>query len=328
MKRLLIPIALMVLSCSFSAYASTDSPSPVPPPVSAVDPVVGYIAKSNGVSLGEATIRAAMQDKVPVVSDAIIKYAGDRFAGIYGDADSNLVVLLKMGELRDSGYVNDLATTLGIPGRLRIASASYSAAELTAYSDNLLKSMMSTALKDLPFVLGPSLQDQQVHVNVPKSVVATVQQLIVKYQPGAPIVVVGDDSIARPVTCSYADDCDPPLRGGTGMYTGGMEECTSAFLSRSRTDNKLYMLTAGHCTYFFAGASWNEHTASGTAHVLGTSYKSSYHTALNHDAGLILVSNTTYWQARACKCAQVGRCYGATVDCEVPAWCPHCGRWR
>ncbi len=126
-----------------------------------------------------------------------------------------------------------------------------------------------------------------------------MQQLIVKYQPGAPIVVVGDDSIARPVTCSYADDCDPPLRGGTGMYTGGMEECTSAFLSRSRTDNKLYMLTAGHCTYFFAGASWNEHTASGTAHVLGTSYKSSYHTALNHDAGLILVSNTTYWQARA-----------------------------
>lgn len=52
-----------------------------------------------------------------------------------------------------------------------------------------------------------------------------------------------------PAACGgseYPDFCDPPLRGGVGIGHG-TKVCTSGFMARSRSDPKLYMLTAGHC---------------------------------------------------------------------------------
>ena len=53
---------------------------------------------------------------------------------------------------------------------------------------------------------------------------------------------LGDEELR----CRFPD-CDLPLRGGVRIVGLAGGECTSGFLARSRSDAKLYVMTAAHC---------------------------------------------------------------------------------
>lgn len=74
-----------------------------------------------------------------------------------------------------------------------------------------------------------------------------------------------------PAACggsSYPDFCSPPLRGGVGISHAG-NLCTSAFMARSRTDTKRYVVTAGHCRTDTNPALFQSRQANGTIRSVG-----------------------------------------------------------
>jgi hypothetical protein len=56
-------------------------------------------------------------------------------------------------------------------------------------------------------------------------------------------------------TISLPPFCDPPLRAGIAINHPN-QQCTGGFPARSRSDNKLYQFTAGHCTRNFENTWW------------------------------------------------------------------------
>lgn len=103
------------------------------------------------------------------------------------------------------------------------------------------------------------------------------------------------DSLPRSFleACNFADDieCDPPLRGSVRILDGG-DICTAGFVARSVSDDKPYVLTAGHCND--GAGDWKTGFASGEDHIIGAFHNSRYNLAL--DAGIIRVNNPSGWQ--------------------------------
>jgi hypothetical protein len=64
-------------------------------------------------------------------------------------------------------------------------------------------------------------------------------RVVVTEVPGP---TLGDEALR----CRFPD-CDLPLRGGVRIVGLTGSECTAGFLARSRTDTKMYVMTAAHC---------------------------------------------------------------------------------
>lgn len=65
----------------------------------------------------------------------------------------------------------------------------------------------------------------------------------------------------------YGLACDKPLRGGPAINRG-TALCSAGFITRSRSDNKPYLLTAGHC----GSGTWSTHFYDGSSHVIGNTW--------------------------------------------------------
>jgi streptogrisin C len=66
----------------------------------------------------------------------------------------------------------------------------------------------------------------------------------------------------------YGLACDKPLRGGPAI-DNGVSLCSAGFITRSRSDSKPYLLTAGHC----GGGTWSTHFFDGSSHVIGNTWR-------------------------------------------------------
>jgi len=95
--------------------------------------------------------------------------------------------------------------------------------------------------------------------------------------------------------CAYPY-CDPPLRGGIRILGGG-GSCTGAFLARSRSDNRLYQFTAGHCAYFGGTGTWSTRFANGELHAIGA-IGDRWRLGSAGDMAIIQVANPDGWRAR------------------------------
>jgi hypothetical protein len=73
--------------------------------------------------------------------------------------------------------------------------------------------------------------------------------------------------------------------------------CTTGPIVRSNSDNKLYVMTAGHCIADAAGTTWRERFSNGALHPIGTGH--SYFLGGRDDEGLITINNPAGWTPRA-----------------------------
>jgi hypothetical protein len=116
------------------------------------------------------------------------------------------------------------------------------------------------------------------------------------------IVVDRASSFAVTTSCTFPY-CDPPLRAGVRLNSS--DSCSSGFLARSRSDNVLYVVTAGHCEYVVGlyygvwGGNWTTRQPrnGATNHIVGPVHSWTY--SASGDSGIIRVVNPTGWNARA-----------------------------
>jgi hypothetical protein len=89
-------------------------------------------------------------------------------------------------------------------------------------------------------------------------------------------------------------ECDPPLRGSVWMWnTERSTPCTVGFNARSRSDQKPYVLTAGHC-HKESAARWYTDLEDESNHFIGP-FHNSYDNS-TADAGILRVDNPNGWQ--------------------------------
>jgi hypothetical protein len=108
--------------------------------------------------------------------------------------------------------------------------------------------------------------------------------------------------------------CDPPLRSGIWTYAG-LVGCTGSFLARSKSDDRLYQMTAGHCGLVWA-STWVTQFVNGIAHAIGRLQKRRF--GLSGDMGIITVNNPPGWQSRAWVSVRSG--VGTTTNQAYPIW--------
>ena len=112
---------------------------------------------------------------------------------------------------------------------------------------------------------------------------------------GAAVRITHDAVQVAPKVCLNFY-CDPPLRAGIRGH-GGFGPCTLSFLARSRSDGKLYIMTAGHCTAS-KGEPWWTYFPDGSDHDIGPVHNRINSVAYG-DMAVIRVVNEAGWQARA-----------------------------
>lgn len=286
---------------------------------SGVEPVVTFIAADDGVDRATAQATAAFEasaDSIDAIASAVLL---DRDAGLAFNHGS---LEIRVKGSRDSQLEALLLTQLGSAkvdlNRVHLAwGFKYSPDEL----GDLSASISDVILKQFPnarLLVTPQSEKQNILVNLPEDYSSDVSRLLQATFPNVPVQVaaVSPATLPKTATCSSASpnnntasgnwSCTAPLRGGVEMlapYSGGGSAgtlCSTGLMARSKTDNKLYVLTAGHCiqTSDIHQAQWNAVFPGGGQHVIGPGHNENFGQNDNGDAGIIAVTNTN-WTARA-----------------------------
>ena len=148
-------------------------------------------------------------------------------------------------------------------------------------------------------IVSTTLPDRGVvELTVPPAAAASAAQRsfaasAVKQFPG--LVVVNRQRLRpAPLACVYPF-CDPPLRGGIQIFNT-TSSCTGGFLARSRSDSKLYQMTAGHCGDPGPDP-WRTLFTGRSLHSIGHVHHAAFGGA--YDVSIYRVENPTGWRARA-----------------------------
>ena len=108
--------------------------------------------------------------------------------------------------------------------------------------------------------------------------------------------------------------CDPPLRSGIWTYAG-VTGCTGSFIARSRSDGRLFQMTAGHCRVVW-NATWLTDFVNGVPHTIGRIHNSRFDSS--GDLGITAVNNPPGWRSRAWVSVRGGQ--GTTTNPQYPIW--------
>jgi hypothetical protein len=106
---------------------------------------------------------------------------------------------------------------------------------------------------------------------------------------------------ATPLDCvASRDDCSAPLRGGVEIFRVNAQnqrlpgQCTAGFIASSRTDGKLYVITAGHCAAEAGTGTWAARFPDGSVHVVGAVHRYDYGTG--GDEAILNINNPSGWK--------------------------------
>lgn len=265
-----------------------------------------WFASEYGVDLVTAHAWLAVQNKAAGLGEDVAgSAAGSGYAGIWFD---NVARRLKVG-LRSGtppGPVYDLLAARGIASEADIVTTTYTQRELEQ-----AKPAIEDALAELHgqglVLISRDVSTNSIRIEVASAATTDQRATITQVAHDAPVNVTivnsAEPSLSfEPLACKFpradgAEDeepgCDPPLRGGVRIVSE-RAGCTAGFIARSRSDNKPYVLTAGHC-FLRVNEAWAAYDGSGlNYHTIG-----SVHNFVNGDegdAGLISISETSFWK--------------------------------
>lgn len=242
------------------------------------------------VTAAQANTNAAQYDDTALVEAATAQQAdlssrfSDSFAGLW-IADGHMHIAFTDSATAQSQRQHSNNT---------VVAATHSLKELRA-----VQNVMDNQI-DLP-----NTRITRIYIDIPANVVR------VALLPGTPAAerrrlqeLVTDRSTIAFETKDFAHiarcasiHCDDPLRGGNRIaMSRGF--CSGGFTARSRQDNKLYLITAGHClrgqnakgdvkAYMIKDRSW---------HVIGKRHNSIF--GKTGDIGIIGIDDTADWKPR------------------------------
>jgi Trypsin len=279
----------------------------------AADPAVADLAADRQVSLAEAAKRIGWQRHAPKLAKDLTAALGRGvFGGMWIGEQDDRVKVGVVGEVTEhKGVVDKLAVAHALSGVVDAVPVRYSAADLDATGSWLADQLVRVNRRSSWPLLSATFQRRNVvEFRLPPDdtkLTAGQQELVrsARNRYGAMLRIERYRQPPRLAACLVAL-CDPPLRGGIqlnvplthGGYTQGY--CTGGFLARSRSDNKLYLMTAGHCGYYhqpYQNDPWWQYFYNGERHDIGPMHHWVFDTS--GDAAIVAVDNETGWRPRA-----------------------------
>jgi hypothetical protein len=283
-----------------------------------------YYAQRYGVSEIEALHRVRFQDDVSRVADEVSDALGDDYAGLwYNHTDEGrlqMVVRSQAGfasQAEPSGPGVDEAKAIlaerGLLDRTDVVAGGWSRSELTAGSEALVD-RLGDVLSRSRIEIGVSTSMNALYVEYSADITTEDLARVTQAadQSAVPVDVRSTGSPFDPVdsmacnrSAAVIEDvaqmgCDRPLRGGMSIASDIGEQgllCTAGFPVTSQTDDRRYLLTAGHCLEDTPSTEgWAGLSAGGKFRLLGGRH--SFHNGREGDVGLIAVEPDSFWWRR------------------------------
>lgn len=269
---------------------------------------IHQLAEDRGISLADAEQRLSWQRELPALSASAKSALDRRFGGIWVDNQDG--DRIKLGIVRPDSQATAAAQSavrsVGLDGAVDLISVARSDSTLqTLYerASQRVRDVNSRAVAALGVGIRTDLNALQFSVPQDARLTSEQQALVdTRLTLGATTKLDFITGRFQDQTCIYPEvaQCDVPLRGGIfiGIRTppNGFS-CTGGFVSRSRSDAKLYFLTAGHCRTFDNTNQWFTFLATGNEKVLGP-FHNHYDSGFG-DAGIIRVLDETGWVPRS-----------------------------
>ena len=296
--------ALTALPAAADSIRPAATGRPAAAPAAAVDPAVASLAAERGLSVPEATVRIGWQHRAPALADAARARLGAKgFGGTWiGDDDRVKVGVAGPAASTAPADVDRLAAANGLAGAVDVVPVRRGLQELESVQQQLVALFRQDNLTSAwPLLVAVAESDNVVELRLPpaKAGLSSRQQAVLAAARArfGPVLREVRYPAAPTVTACGLVFCDPPLRGGVRIDapTGG--SCTGGFLARSRSDQALYLVTAGHCGYVAPSGNWTQKFPDGSVHVIGAMHNWVFGT--RGDAAITRVNNPAGWSARA-----------------------------
>ena len=183
------------------------------------------------------------------LGDAVFDASPAYYGGIWFDnARRRMIVDLTAGASVEA--VRDVIDARGLAGATEYRTIQYTQRELELAQPPLEDELADLVAAGLVGLARVSSRNA-IEIEVASGATAAQRARVDAAAAGAPVRVfvtevasptLGDEELR----CRFPD-CDLPLRGGVRIVGLAGGECTSGFLARSRSDRKLYTMTAAHC---------------------------------------------------------------------------------
>lgn len=270
-----------------------------------------------------AAFTTAVPPRLNAPASDLIDYArglvGDRFGGMW------LTVLarptFRVGVVRptptDVRRVKSAFAAIGTAGEVvPVINTERTLNQINAYLSAKLAAANRRA--DSPISVGFRADLNAIEVTEPSDAVITrrQQQFLAMASRLFGVAVSVEPTSAGTTTTLPCKDvfCDPPLRSGIWTYAG-LTGCTGSFIARSRSNGKLFQMTAGHCRVVW-NATWLTDFVNGVPHAIGMIHSSRF--SSSGDLGITAVNNPPGWRSRAWVSVRGGE--GTTTDDHYPIW--------
>ncbi len=284
-------LALAVPTLAAGSPAVEQAAAPCGGSVDSASPEVGALAKDLKLSTTEASKRIGWQQAAGEL-DRQLRPSGSSYGGVWIDPSTGRV---KVGRTGSPELLQRAVSSCGLSDGADLVPVKYSAQQLDAAATWLGERLGKVVRPGIGgFGAGIDYSRNQVILDVPNRTWTAAETAFVKEATsryGALLATSKMIGTAEPAACSAANYCDPPLRGGVHISSGG--GCTLGFMVRSLSNNVQYAMTAGHC----GGGTWTTQFSDGTAHVIGARHSGVF--GASGDAEIITVNNPAGWSARA-----------------------------
>jgi hypothetical protein len=282
----LLALTVALVVASFTPAGATASESGNNATVAdEADPAAQYLMARYNVSREEADRRLVLQQDAAELDERLAARHGPVFAGLWIDQQNGRVVVAATERSREFEQDSQLAHG----GEVHHVVAHRTAESLQrkqAELRNLLASGQAVAL---------NLEQNQIDVFTAGM---PLPERAEEYMSRTPEAFTRSDIAVndRPEACLFPY-CDAPLRAGVGITVSGTLQCTSAFNVKSKSDNKPYIMTAGHCVDAFAASTvWGTRFANGEAHNIGPRHNDTFPSV---DAAILRIDNPSGWNPAA-----------------------------
>ncbi|HEY9388939.1 MAG TPA: S1 family peptidase, partial [Mycobacteriales bacterium] len=262
----------------------------------AVEAAAAALVRDVRIPMAEALARVHRQGRLQALADRLREQLGASFGGAWIDqAHSGRLTVAVLDadaatRVRQAAERVDLSDTAVVRARRAAADLDRTAQQLG------MRAAVANQGARFGLEVSVAVVRNTVELRVPAGVDLTPAQLrlvtSVRGRRDGPVVLDTYTGQNVPQSCPSRYACDPPLRSGLAIYTGGAR-CTSGFLTGAA--GRYYLLTAGHCTGI--APTWAAVTATHGMRLIGPRVHSVF--GRGGDMGLIRIDYPTFWQAAA-----------------------------
>jgi len=309
-KRVAQTLGVLLLATAGTAAISGPvqaAPFPTTPYLAgAADPAVTTLAAETGISVAEARQRIGWQVPAAELDEQLRSTMDEGFGGLWIDQSDRGRIKIGITRVTAAAAFTSAISARRLGGVTDLVPVQHSYASLERANEWLGRAMAQVndgKGADLTSIM--LVNKNVVELRLPDGEALTAgQREVVRHAQamfGSMITLgtwsgrVYDDACGLHLG-SYV--CDAPLRAGVRTYNSSLTAwCSTAFTARSLSDNKWYIMTAGHCGD--AGEEfWTYQHVTDDFHKIGAVHNAIDPGTSDDDMAIITINNVAGWDPR------------------------------